>query len=60
VLVGDVNGTGTVNSSDVVDTKMCAGQTVGARNFRCDVDAGGAINATDVSVVKSASGTALP
>ena len=60
VLIGDVNGSGTVNSSDVAQTKLCAGQTINATNFRCDVDAGGAINATDVSVVKSQSGTALP
>ena len=60
VLIGDVTGNGTVNATDVAQTKLCVGQTVSASNFRCDVNTGGAINATDVSVVKSASGTALP
>jgi len=36
------------------------GQTVNATNFRSDVTAGGAINATDVSIVKSNLGTGLP
>ena len=38
VLIGDVNGNGTVNSSDVVDAKKCVGHTVSASNFRCDVN----------------------
>jgi dockerin type I repeat protein len=60
VLIGDVNGNGTVNATDVAQTKLCVGQAVNAADFRCDVNAGGAINATDVSAVKSLSGTALP
>ena len=53
VLIGDVNGNGIVNATDVAQTKLCVGQTVSATNFRCDVNAGGAINSTDVSMVKS-------
>ena len=60
VLVGDVNGNGTVNSSDVSQTKLQAGQAVTASNFRADVTANGSINSSDVSSVKSKSGTALP
>ena len=53
VLIGDVNGNGTVNATDVSQTKLCVGQAVNASNFLCDVNASGAINATDVSLVKS-------
>ena len=56
VLIGDVNGNGTVNATDVSQAKLCVGQAVNASNFRCDLDAGGAINATDVSIAKSLSG----
>ena len=60
VLIGDVNGNGAVNATDVSQTKSCVGQAIITSNFRCDVDAGGTINATDVSMVKSKVGTALP
>ncbi len=60
VLIGDVNGSGTVNATDVSQTKLCVGQAVSATDFLCDVNASGAINATDVSLVKSSTGTALP
>jgi hypothetical protein len=60
ILVGDANGNGIVNASDVSLTKSQAGQTVGATNFRSDVNANGTINASDVSLVKSRIGTALP
>jgi dockerin type I repeat protein len=60
VLIGDVNGNGVANATDVAQTKLCVGQSVNAANFRCDINTGGAINATDVSLVKSSSGTALP
>ena len=60
LLIGDVTGNGTVNATDVSQTKSCVGQAVSAANFLCDVNASGAINATDVSLVKSSTGTALP
>ena len=60
ILVGDTNGNGTVNASDVSQTKAQTGQSVTASNFRADVTANGVINASDVSLVKSRSGTSLP
>ena len=60
VLIGGVNGNGTVNASDVALTKSRIGQPVDQTIFRSDVNANGSINATDVSLVKSSIGTGLP
>jgi RHS repeat-associated protein len=60
ILVGDVNGDGTVNASDRAIVSSKFGLTVDATNFRCDVNASGGINATDRSIVSLYSGTALP
>lgn len=60
ILVGDANGNGSVNASDVGVAKSWIGQEADATNFRSDVNANGTINATDVSLTKSAIGTALP
>jgi hypothetical protein len=60
VLIGDASGNGTVNSTDVSQTKLRSGQATSADNFRSDVNASGAINATDVSTVKIGSGSSLP
>jgi CSLREA domain-containing protein len=60
VLVGDTTGNGSVNASDVSQTKSKSGQPVDASNFRNDVTVNNSINASDVSLVKSRSGTALP
>jgi len=60
MLLGDTTGNGTVNASDVSQTKSKSGQAVDASNFRTDVTVNGSINASDVSLVKSRSGTALP
>ena len=60
VLVGDVNGSTGVNSTDVALTKSQVGQTVTGSNFREDVNASGTITATDVTIVKSDVGHALP
>ena len=59
-LLGDTNGNGVVNASDVTQTKAQAGHTITSSNFREDVNGNGVINASDVSLVKSKSGTALP
>jgi len=59
-LLGDTTGNGSVNASDVTQTKTQSGSTLSISNFRNDVTANGAINASDVSVVKIRSGTALP
>ena len=60
VLIGDTTGNGTVNATDVSQTKGQSGQAVTGSNFREDAVVNGSINATDVAAVKSNSGTALP
>ena len=60
ILSGDTTGNGAVASSDVSQTKLQSGQPVTASNFREDINVSGSINATDVSMVKARSGTALP
>jgi hypothetical protein len=59
VLVGDINGNGVVNGTDVKAAKHTS-QAVDASNFRADVIANGVLNSSDVSTVKFNSGTALP
>ena len=59
VLLGDTTGSGSVNSSDISQTKSQSGQAVSASNFRQDVTVNGSINSSDISLVKSNSGTAL-
>ena len=53
MLLGDTSGNGTVNASDVSQTKARSGQAVDATNFRSDVTVNSSINASDVSLVKS-------
>jgi len=60
VLLGDTTANGSVNASDVSQTKVQSGAIVTGSNFRTDITANGAINASDVTLVKSRSGTALP
>ena len=60
ILIGDTNGNGTVNASDVSLTKSQVGMAVSSSNFREDVNANGTISATDVAQVKAEVGTALP
>ena len=59
-LVGDVNNTRSVNSSDISGVKARSGQTTTGLNFRFDVNASGAINSSDISAVKARSGLVLP
>lgn len=59
-LLGDTNGNGAVNSTDVSQTKLQSGQAVTSANFRSDINLSGSINASDVSSVKLKTGTALP
>jgi hypothetical protein len=58
-LIGDTTGNGSVNASDVGQTKSRSGQAISALNFRSDVTANGSINASDIGAVKSKSGTAI-
>jgi hypothetical protein len=60
VLVGDVDASGQVNSTDVSTTKFNSGQAANSGNFRTDVVVNGLVNSSDVSQVKSKSGTGLP
>ncbi|MEQ1517632.1 MAG: fibronectin type III domain-containing protein, partial [Usitatibacteraceae bacterium] len=59
-LVGDVNGTASVNSSDISGVKARSGQTTTSLNFKFDVNASGAVNSSDISAVKARSGLTLP
>ena len=60
VLLGDTNGNGSVNASDVSQTKAQVGQAVTGSNFRTDANANGIINGSDVSIVKSQIGASIP
>lgn len=57
VRLGDVNGNGSINASDVSLCKTHLGQTVDATNFRADINTNGAINGSDVGIVKSQIGS---
>ncbi len=59
VLVGDANGNGTVNATDISSVKAQSGHSITSSNFREDVNADGSINGSDVAIVKSNTGTAL-
>ena len=60
VLVGDTNGNGIVNASDVSQTKSRIGQQLNGTNFRSDVTANGFIDSVDIALLKSLVGTGLP
>lgn len=60
ILLGDTNGGGTVNGTDVSQTKLASGSKATPDNFRTDVNLSGSTNGTDVSVVKANSGVSLP
>ncbi|MEO7367324.1 MAG: dockerin type I domain-containing protein [Gemmatimonadaceae bacterium] len=60
-LVGDVNGSRAVSSTDTAQTKAATSPgTVSLSNFRTDVNANGSINGSDVATVKASSGNTLP
>ena len=59
ILIGDTSANGSVNSSDVSQTKTQSGTIATAANFRTDVTINGVVNSSDVSTVKQKSGTAL-
>ena len=60
ILIGDTNGNGTVNASDLSQTKSRVGRSVDGTNFRSDVNANGYIDVVNVSIAKSSVGTGLP
>ena len=59
-LVGDINNSQSVNSSDISSVKARSGQTTSALNFKFDLNATGSINSSDISTVKARSGLTLP
>jgi hypothetical protein len=56
VLFGDVNGDGTVNSTDQSLAQGVEGSADTGQNFRADVDCNGVINSTDVSDIAGGAG----
>ena len=60
VLIGDTTANRIVNSSDIAQTQSQSGQAVTASNFREDVTVTGGITCSDLSLVQSNWGTALP
>jgi hypothetical protein len=60
VLLGDTDGNRSVTSNDVSLTQSKIGQALSTSNFREDVNLDGAINSTDVNLVKPKVGTKLP
>ena len=59
-LVGDVNNSRSVSTTDVQQLKARSGQGVDVTNFRFDLNASGVIGAADISAVKSRSPRTLP
>jgi hypothetical protein len=60
VLLGDVNGSGRVDSGDVSLVRQQTLQPVTSSNFREDIDASGRIDAGDVSIARQQTLTSLP
>jgi hypothetical protein len=60
LLVGDVDGNGTVNRADFSLVKADLGAATDGTNFREDVNANGSIDRNDAKLVKRANGTSLP
>ena len=60
LLIGDVNGDGTVDNTDVHQVTTHVGQTVTQDNFRNDVNLDVFINRGDVNLVRSNWGHSLP
>jgi hypothetical protein len=60
LLVGDVNGSGLVDSGDVFLVRQQTGQNAGSSNFRRDVNASGVIDSGDVFITRQQTGTSLP
>ena len=60
VLLGDVNGSGDVDSADVFLVRQQTLHTVTASNFREDINASGDIDSADVFIVRQQALTSLP
>ncbi len=60
MLIGDTNGNKAVSASDVAQTKAQSGAAVTSANFRTDLNVGGTVTASDVSLAKGNAGHSLP
>jgi PKD domain/Dockerin type I domain len=60
ILVGDVDHSGRVDSTDVFQVRQNSLQTAGSSNFQTDVDTSGRIDSTDVFQTRQDSLAALP
>ncbi len=60
VLVGDVDGSGRVDSTDVFQVRQQSLQNTNSSNFRMDVDASGRIDSTDVFITRQSTLSSLP
>jgi hypothetical protein len=60
LLVGDINSSKVVNTSDIGAVKAQSGLPVTAVNFRADVAVNGSISTSDIGLVKSRSGQSVP
>ncbi|MGH8093524.1 MAG: dockerin type I domain-containing protein, partial [Chthoniobacterales bacterium] len=59
LLLGDVDGDGTVTKTDYSIEKTDQGQTTNSSNFRADINVNGSIDRKDASTVKKQIGTSL-
>ncbi len=59
-LVGDVNGSYSVTSSDILMINGRVGLAVSSANFKHDLNADGSISLTDINTVRAQSGQLLP
>jgi hypothetical protein len=60
VLLGDVDASGRVDSTDVFQVRQQSLQNANASNFRMDIDESGRIDSTDVFIVRQQTLTTLP
>jgi PKD repeat protein len=60
VLMGDVDASGRVDSTDTFDVRQGSLQTTNSSNFRLDIDASGRIDSNDVFLTRQQSLTSLP
>jgi hypothetical protein len=60
VLIGDVDASGRVDSTDVFQVRQQTLQNANSSNFRMDVDASGRIDSTDVFITRQQTLTSLP
>jgi PKD repeat protein len=60
VLIGDVDASGRVDSTDVFQVRQQTLQNASSNNFRMDVDESGRIDSTDVFMTRQQTLTSLP